>query len=225
HLSDDAFNNKETDKGIKYLGQIQPDKLLNSFQYINFGIINTYSFELVGKAIANLTVNNRFDLAYTFLNVFKKEVNRSTLYAFASQLVSINKQSPDIARRLLDSAQTEMNRLDNPAVFQPNRKEVAIAMMYMNPNKNSNEAYRTIKNSPGKFDAMVFFSKAHALSENLYKAQQQAPPLISTSDKANFLYFILDGFKLTKLQKKEWMKFSDNQPFFNQRYLEYVDEN
>ena len=86
-------------------------------------------------------------LAYSLLNVFKKEVNRSSLYAYASQLISLNEKAPESARRLLDSARKEMNRLDNPAVFQPNRHQVAMALMYLDPEKNSDEAYRTIKNS------------------------------------------------------------------------------
>jgi len=118
-----------------------------------------------------------------------------------------------------------MNRLDNPSVFQPNRHGIAMALMYMDPSKNSKEAYRTIKNSPAKFQAIQFFSKAYALRGDLYKAQQQAPPLISTADNANFLYFILDGFNLTKPQKEEWKKFTDNEPFFNRRFLVYIDEN
>ena len=102
HLSDQAFSQGKPEKGIAYISKIQPDKLLNSFQYKNFNFVNTYSFELVGKAIADLAVNDQFDAAYSLLNVFKKEVNRSSLYAYASQLISLNEQvtgvSPSIAR-------------------------------------------------------------------------------------------------------------------------------
>src|SRR5665213_61276 len=71
HLADDAFNKKEPASGIKYLEQIQTDKLLNAFQYKNFDFVNAYSLEMVGRAIANISLNNRFDLAYKLLNVFK----------------------------------------------------------------------------------------------------------------------------------------------------------
>ena len=215
HLSEFAFNQKDSAKGIAYLERIQLDKLLNSFQYKNFGFVNTYSFELVGKAIANLTLNNRFDLAYTFLNVFKKEVNRSSLCAYASQLISLNKQSPESARRLLDSALIEMKRLDNPAAFQPNRHQVALALMYIDPEKNSAEAYRIIKNSNNKFAAITRFSRAYAFQGNLYKAQQQAPLLISAGDKANFLRSSMDGFNLAQTKKKEWAKFKNNELIFS----------
>jgi hypothetical protein len=225
HLSEQAFNQNNSEKGIAYLRQIQPDKLLNAFQYKNFNFVNTYSFELVGKAIANLTTNNQFDLAYNLLNVFKKEVNRSSLYAYASQLISLNKKAPELALRLLDSARKEMNRLDNPAVFQPNRHQVAMALMYLDPEKNSAEAYRTIKNSFNKFEAIWRFSKAHAIHESLYKAEQQAPGLISAGDKAAFLESIIGGFNLIQAPKKEWKKFRENEFLFSRRFLPYVNEN
>ena len=225
HLSDYAFNQGNAEKGIAYLRHIQPDKLLNAFQYKNFNFVNSYSFELVGKAIAELTVNKQFDLAYTFLNVFKKEANRSSLYAYASQLISLNQQSPESAQRLLDSARVEMNRLDNPAVFQPNRHQVAMALMYMDPDKNSEEAYRTIKNSNSKFQAIWRFSRAHAMQGNLYKAQQQVPNLISAGDNAGFLESIVGGYNLSQTIKKEWVKFKDNELIFARTFLPYVNEN
>lgn len=227
-LSKFEFEQNQPHEGIESLRKIQFDKLLNAFQEINFTPMNDYSLELVGEAISNLTVNDQYDLAYQFINVFKKEINRSSLYAYASQFVSTNLQSPEHAQRLLDSAIIEMERLkmlDNPPVFQPNRHNVAIALMFRNSDKNSGEAYRTIKNSFGKFDAINRFSEAYASHESLYEAQQQMPLFISTADKASFLYFILKGFNLTKGQKKEWKKFLNNNPFFLRRFISYVNEN
>ena len=225
HLSNSAFNSKKADKGIAYLKKIQPEKLLNAFQYKLFDFVNTYSFELTGIAIANLAANNQFDLAYTFINVFKKEVNRSSLYGYASQLLSLKQQSPSVAQVLLDSAKIEMNRLDNPAVFQPNRHQVAMALMYIDPKKNSGEAYRTIKNSSSKFEAIWRFTNAYAINGNLYKAQQQAPHLISAGDKAGFLGSTVRGFNLSKTKKKEWEKFKNNELIFSRRFLPYVNDN
>lgn len=225
HLSNQAFDLKEADKGIAYLKKIQPDKLLNAFQYKLTNYVNNYSFELTAKAIANLTVNNQFELARSFLNVFKKEVNRSSLYGYASQLISLNQQSPKLAQRLLDSARIEMTRLDNPAAFQPNRHQVAIALMYLNPEKNSGEAYRVIKNSGNKFASMTRFAKAYAVRGKLYKSQQEAPLLISSADKANFLRSSINGFNLSQNTKKEWQKFRDNDLFFFRVFLNYINEN
>ncbi len=225
HLSEQAFNQNKVDQGISYLKKIHPDKLLNAFQYKNFSFVNDYSFKMLGKAIANLSSNNQFDVAYKLLDVFKKEVNRSSLYGYASQLITLRKQKSEMAQRLLDSAQIEMKRLDNPAVFQPNRHQVAIAWMYQDPGKNSKLAYQTIKNSSNKFAAITEFSRSYAMNENLYKAKQQAPGLISSADKSFFFVSIARGYASTKSPIKEWKKFQDNGFFFNQNYPIYVNEN
>lgn len=225
HLSDQAFNKNDTANGIKYLERIRQDKLLNAFQYININFANSYSFELVGKAIADLAAHNQFDQAYRLLNVFKKEINRSSLYGYAGQLVSLDYKQPGTAMRLLDSAKIEMNRLDNSAVFQPNRHQVAIALMYLDPDKSSKEANRTIKNSFGKFAAFTRFSKAYAFQGDLFQATQQIPDLISTSDKAFFIQSIVEGFNKTKSRKKDWEKFKNNELIFARRFLPYVNEN
>jgi energy-coupling factor transporter ATP-binding protein EcfA2 len=225
HLSDHAFNQKDSEKGIAYLQRIQPDQLLNAFQYKNFTIVNSYSLELMGNAITNLTTHSQFDLAYRLLNVFKKEVNRSSLYAHASQMISLDQWQPETAQRLLDSARIEMNRLDNPAVFQPNRHQVAMALMYQNPKENGEEAYRTIKNSLNKFQAIWRFSRAFAFHRNLNEAQKQIPDLIAAGDKATFLSNILEGYSLIHPPGKEWQKFLENRMIFTRRFLPYVNEN
>ncbi len=225
HMADDAFNNNDSAAGIKYIGRIQPDKLLNAFQYKNYNFVNTYSLELVARSIANCSVNNRFDLAYRLLDVFKNEISRSSLYGYASQLVSLHQKSPAMATRLLDSASAEMNRLENPALFQPNRCQVAMAMMYINPEKNRDAAYRTIKNSTDKYQAIQFFSKACSFKGNLYEAGQQLPLLVSTGDKALFLFEIIKGFNLTRPQANQWKKFNTNEFLFTKRYLPYTSEN
>ena len=226
HLAEQAIKRNEVKKAINFVEKIQPDKLLNAFQYKNYGFANSYSFELVGKSIAFLSANNRFDLAYTLLNVFKKNVNRSSLYAYASQLLSLDHKSPKTAKRLLDSARAEMMRLDNPAVFQPNRHQVAMALMYMDPGKNSGDAYRIIKNSPNKFQAIFRFSRAIAFDDgNLYKARQQMQSLISTGDKAAFYRNIIEGYNLARPMKNEWSKFKENELIFTRRFLPYVNEN
>ena len=140
-------------------------------------------------------------------------------------MISLKQKSPESAKRLLDSARAEMIRLDNPAVFQPNRHQVAMALMYMDPEKYSGEAYRTIKNSPNKFQAIFRFSKSNAFHGNLYKAQQQAPSLISTGDKAGFYKNIIEGFNLMKSEKSEWSKFKENENIFARRFLPYINEN
>lgn len=224
HLGQHAFALQDSVKGILYWRKVQPEKLLNAFRYSNFNFVNSYSFELVGKAIADLTIYGEFEPAYQLVNVFKKDVNRSSLYAYASQEVSLNKRSPKVAERLLDSAKAEMNRIENPADFQPNRHQVAMALMYLNPKVNSDEAYRTIKNSFGKFEAVFRFSRAHAFHGNLYDAQQQIPMLVSSGDQAGFLQVTIAGLNLASPQKPEWKKFKANEFIFARGFLPYINE-
>ena len=219
NLSEQSFKLGENEKGIAWLKKIQVEKIINSVY--NRGRL---TFELVAKAVTYLAANNRFDEAYTFINVYKKALNRSSLYAYASQMISIKKGSPDMARRMLDSAMLEMNK-DNPEVFQPNRLLVAIAQMFMDPGKNETSAYRTIKNSFAKYITMAHFSKAFAFHENLYKAYQQAPLKIANEDKAVFLYFTLFGNNMNREKKTAWMKFQDNYNSFDNSFLIYMNEN
>jgi energy-coupling factor transporter ATP-binding protein EcfA2 len=225
HLADELFSKNDPGSAIKYLSQIQTDKLLNAFQYKLFSFVNTYSLDMVGRAIANLAVNNRFDLAYRLLDVFKNEINRSSLYGYASQLVSLHQQSPVIALQLLDSARAEMNRVVNPSLFQPNRSQVAMAMMYIDPEKNRSDAYHIIKNSPDKYQAVPFFGKAYAFKGNLYDALQQLPPLVSMGDRALFLNQVMAGYNLTKPSVPKWKKFDRDEFLFSRIYLNYVSEN
>ncbi len=225
HLGKRAFDNSDSTSGLLYLNMIQPDKLLNAFQYKNIGWGNDNSLEYVGHAVANLTVHNKFDKAYSLISAFKKEVNRSSIYGFASQLIAIKKQHLDKSNILLDSAQAEMNRIENPADFQPNRHQVAMALMYTDPDNNATEAYRTIKNSNGKFAAMARFSEAYALNNELYKAQAQIPPLIADGDLTGFLFTCVKGLNMANPIAPEWEKFRANEFFFARRFLIYINEN
>ena len=225
HLCYNAFEDKNPDKALGYFQRIQTDKLRNLFLYKDFNL-NNFSFEMIGRLISELTAANHFDDAYSLINMFKKEVNRSSLYGFASQMVSFHQQSPEAAQQLVDSARVEMKKLDKSEVFQPNRHDVAIALMWLNPEKNSKEAYGTIKNSFDKFAAIQRFMKAYAFHSNLYAAQLQAPPLISKADIGIFLRETIKGFNLTKVLKHEWKNFRENERiYFRRGYIFYINEN
>jgi energy-coupling factor transporter ATP-binding protein EcfA2 len=218
-LSDRAIQKNETAKGIAYLEKIQPDKIINALR-----IENQLTFQLTGRAVAVLTDNDRYDLAYTFINAFKREVNRSSLYGFASQQISLKKQSPERALQLLDSARAEMNR-GKAEFFEPNRHQVAIALMLMNPGKNRKEAFRTIKNAFVKFVAMGRFSEAFALHSNLYKAYGMTPSNIAPEDRSIFLASTIRGYNQLKTRKPEWLKFQYNDDYINNSFLIYFDDN
>lgn len=225
HIGKRAFDAADSAGGLLFLNKVQPDKLLNAFQYKNIGWGNDNSLEYVGNAVANLTVQGEFDKAYSIINAFKKEVNRSSIYGYASQLIGIRRQHLDKAKVLLDSAKAEMNRIENPADFQPNRHQVAMALMYLDPEKNAEEAYRTIKNSYGKFAAISRFCEAHTLHGDLYKAQTRIPPLIASGDLSLFMATSIRGLNLAQPLAPDWRKMRENEFFFARRFLIYINEN
>jgi len=224
HLSRNAFEQDEPRKGIAFLKKINSGRLLNAFQYNNFFFANSYSLEMVGDAVANLTVNGEFELAYDFVNVFRNEVNRSSIYAYASQLVSLDEHSQEYAVQLLDSAVVEMNRLKNSSAFQPNRLNTAIAMMYVTPQINEEEAYKVIKNSPEKFESLQRFSLAYAKDGDLYNGLVQIPDLVSSSDRVAFYGRIIEGHNLRIEYGPDWNKFKNNEFIFIRRFLPYINE-
>ncbi len=225
HTSKDAFERGDNEIGLQLLSKIQPDKLLNAFRYKNIGWGNGFSLELVGYAVANLTIHDQLNQAYTLVDAFKKEVNRSSILGFASQVIAKSKQHIDKAILLVDSAKVEMNRIENPSDFQPNRHQVAMALMYINPDKYRDESLQIIKNSNGKFEAISRFSESFALNNNLFKSQLQIPALIAAGDEASFLQSSVKGLNIMQSTPAQWEKFRANEFIFVRRFLIYIDEN
>jgi hypothetical protein len=95
----------------------------------------------------------------------------------------------------------------------------------MEPGKNSEAGYKTIKNSSDKFAAIERFSRSYAFHGDLYNALQQLPPLTSTADKTIFYSKILEGYNSRLAVKPEWKLFNDNQLIFRRMFLVYVNEN
>jgi hypothetical protein len=224
HLADNAFRKQDTVNGIKYIQSLQNEKLLNLFQNKNYFFVNSYSLEILGDQLAQLAMHNRMDLVSSVVRVFRKVANRSSLYGYASQQVSRMKGPRAVAELLLDSARAEMNRIKNPSEPQPNRLQVAMALMYLNPGKNATEAYRIIKNSFGKFSAICFFGKAYGMHGELYQGKEQMPPLASVADRSYLLWKTIEGYYESQEPKTEWTKFNTNKLLFTRRMLDYVSE-
>jgi len=224
HLADIEFSQNNPENGIASLQKVKTDRLLNSFQYTLPFFINTYSLELTAKAVANATLHGETELAGNLINVFQLEVNRSSVYAFASKQLSLRNRNETAAIQLLDSARTEMLRLDNPSVFQPNRLIYASALAYQNPVDNREEAYEAIKNSDGKFAAMFDFSLSDAFYNDLYSATNHIPELVSSNDRLLFYYRILYGANMNRTNETEWEKYRNNEFIFLRRFLPYIPE-
>ena len=224
HLADAAFNSDNPEIGLMALQSVETDRLLNSFQYSLPGFINTYSLEMVAYSVAHATLYDDIDLAYSLVNVFQEEVNRSSLYGYASQRLSLQYRAEDNAIQLIDSARTEMLRRDNPSGFQPNRLILASALMYQDPESNREEAYQVIKNSFNKFNAMFFFSESHGFREEFYEGVNLIPDLVSSTDRLGFYYQILHGYNIYGGLNPEWETYYNNQFIFIRRFLPYISE-
>lgn len=228
HIGLGAYTQKDTFAAFEAISKVDSRKILNAFRYKGLGFLNSYSLEILALNIANLAANDEFDEITRLISTFKKQENRSTIYAFASQTLSQTSQiHKSAAARLLDSALVEMNRIENPATFQPNRMNVAIALMYLDPIKNKEKAYRTIKNSPVKFNAMVWFGKAEAQRGRLYSALKHMPSAMSSANRGDFLFKIMQGYNLYEgslLSKPEWKNYYENELFDSRRFLQYINE-
>jgi len=210
--------------GISHLRMIETDRLLNSFQYSLPFFINTFSLEMVAHAVAHATLHGETELAYSLVDVFQQQVNRSSLYGYASHRLSLQYRAEEAATQLIDSARTEMLRLDNPSVFQPNRLILAAALMYRDPENNRDEAYQVIKNSFNKFNAMFNFAESHGFDEEFYEGVSHIPDLVSSTDRLGFYYAILHGYNIGREIEPEWETYYNNQFVFIRRFLPYIAE-
>jgi hypothetical protein len=224
HLADAAFNRGNAEIGLAHLRSIETDRLLNSFQYSLPFFINTFSMEMVAHAVAHATLHGEIDLAYSLVDVFQQQVNRSSLYGYASQRLSLQYQAEEAAVQLIDSARTEMLRLDNPSVFQPNRLILSAALMYQDPENNRDEAYQVIKNSFNKFNAMFNFTESHGFDGEFYEGIRHIPDLVSSTDRLSFYYAILHGYNINGDIEPEWETYYNNQFVFIRRFLPYIAE-
>jgi len=225
HLGIAAVKNGDTANAQRNYEKLQPEKVLNAFQYKGMNFLNQYSFEQYAHAIAHLFTGGKDQKALELIRVFKKPVNRSSLYGFITQQLLLQNRSRELALRLMDSARAEMSKIDNPAIFQPNRQQLAIALLMADPARNEESANKIIKNSPGKLEALTRFATAHALNDHLYKAWLEIPPDLSDEDRGWFFYRILNGYNNRFERKAEWKKFEDNTLFADRFFLPYINEN
>lgn len=225
HLGIAAVKQGDTAHARRHYENLQPEKVLNAFQYKGMNFLNQYSFEQYAHAMAHLFTGGMDQKALELIRVFKKPVNRSSLYSFIAQQLFIQNKNRELALRLMDSARAEMGKIDNPAIFQPNRHQLAIALMLSDPNRNEEAANKIIKNSPDKLEALTRFSTAHALNDRLYKAWLEIPSDLSDEDRGWFFYRIMSGYNRRFERKSAWKKFEENTVFPDRFYLPYINEN
>ncbi len=222
-----ALQSGKTQEMVRYYNKIQPKNFFNILRSKEFGPhVNDNSFRQIAWAIKGLTKTGHFEKARQFIAIFKNPMNRSTLYTFVANELIRENPGDSVAPQLIDSARMEMGRVENIGEDQPNREVLAHTLVMQSPSKNSEEAYRLIKNIPEKFNAMSNICRSYAFHGELYNAQARIPEFISDSDLAFFISCTLYGYADGNLEsKKEWENFNRNYPGRFVKYITYIDEN
>ena len=135
------------------------------------------------------------------------------------------KGDKNIAIKLIDSAKAEMNHIDNPAVFQPNKILIAIAQEYLAKPDSEQESYRLIKNVVAKFNAFYGFIWAKTSQNKWYEAYNVIPQDISDEDLTVFLFEMTRSINHHAGLKPEWKSYEDNQVFNIRYFIAYINEN
>ena len=207
--------------------KIQTDNILNTLRSKEFANnINNQSFRLIAYAVKGLAEANHFDDAYNLVKLFKKPINRSSLYAFAAIEFLRAKKGNEASQRLIDSAYVELDRVGNITTGQPHRQVLAFALAMQDPIGKSPEAYGLIKNLGGKFNAIQRICYSHGFHGELYAAQANIPQFISSTDEAVFLRNILSGYGDGDERKvpDEWLEFEAYYITIFTRWINYIDE-
>jgi len=224
HLAYESYQAGHMNRALQFYDKVEIDKISNLLRYPD-GNANREVFYTIATSVTGLTGLNRFEDAYTIIKVFKNPINRSSLYAFAAKELLRTKINIPMAQQLIDSAKIELTRIENLSTGQPNRILLAYALSMQHPQKNSPEAYTSIKNIGNKFWPTLRISRAFAFHGDLYHAQQNIPENISDSDQAEFLWNILYGYADgSGTQKNDWKEFTSNYPWVNTRVIIYINE-
>jgi hypothetical protein len=227
YAGNEARVHKDTSAMLIYYRKLKPELFLNILRSKEFpGQANGQALRLISYAVSAFATNNHFDEAYNLLTAFKKPINRSSVYAFASLTLQNLKDFSTTEQRLLDSAKAELNRVGNITIGQPHRQVLAYALTLQDPLNNTAEAKRLIKNLNAKFIAQQRIVMANGFNGLLYHGQKNFPPLLSDTDQAVFNWFLLYGYsKGFDLLPDSWYQFDRNIPRQNIEWIIYIDEN
>jgi energy-coupling factor transporter ATP-binding protein EcfA2 len=217
----------DTSAMLSYYRRVNPANLLNILRTKEFTFqTNGQSFRLIAYAVKAFARQGHFDEAYKLMSVFKKPVNRSSLYAFAAIRLQLERGNDGVVQLLLDSAYSELGRVGNVTTAQPHRQLIAYAITLQNPESRTAEANLLIKNLGGKSNAQQRMSHAHGFHAMLYAGRQNFPPLISDTDQAVFTWWLLYGYQEGINRFPEaWQRFNHYHIRTNTEWINYIDEN
>ena len=224
YLGNGAFETGNSEEATHYYEKLVLDQLPNLMNQSNF-FIKREAFNHIADGVTGLMGYNRFDNGYAIIQMFKNPINRSSLYAYAAKELMLRKLNEGLVQSLIDSAKIELTRIENLATGQPNRILIAYALAVQDPNKNSPEAYRIIKNIGNKSQPMTRISRSFAFHNNLHEAVNNMPSNLSDQDQAEFLFNIYFGYYESQVdQNGEWKEFISNTPWWLNSFIIYVNE-
>ncbi len=224
HLALEFYKAENMAMANRYYDKVEVDKIASLLRYPDAGA-NREVFLTVATSITGLAALDRFDDAYSIIKIFKNPINRSSLYAFTAKELVRQRANHQLVQQLLDSSRIELTRIENLSTGQPNRILLAYALAMQDPDKNSDEAYTTIKNIGNKFWPRLRICRAYAFHGDLYGANQNIVENVSDADQAEFLWNILYGYSDGQdVKDKRWLEYTDNHFWQNTRFINYINE-
>lgn len=222
----EAFLQKDTVGMLNMYANLVPVNLFNILRAKEFGgNISNQSFRMIAYAIRGLYESGNPEKAQQLISVFKKPINRSSLYAYASYQMQVSNTGGSLQQQLLDSAKMELPRTEITTQDQPNREMLAAALSLNPTGKNIDEAFRIIKNIPNRFYATSYICGALGFDDKLFEAKANIPELCSDADICDFYGLILLNYSLNKkIAGKEWKIYNNGYAPLSILDLRYIDE-
>lgn len=222
----EAMQQKDTAGMLDMYSQLVPVNLFNILRAKEFGgNITNQSFRMISQAVRGLYESGHPEKAQELISVFKNPINRSSIYAFAAYQLQQGGDSGPLARQLLDSSKKEVSRVEITTQDQPNREVLAASLALKPTSENIAEAFRLVKNIPGRFYATSYICGALGFDDKLFEAKSHIPELCSDTDISDFYALILYNYDLKKkISGKEWESFNRNYTKLSLLDLRYVDE-
>jgi hypothetical protein len=129
-----------------------------------------------------------------------------------------------LVQQFIDSAKQEMQRRLEAPGGQAYREKLAFALSMQDPGGSLTEIRTLIKNLPQKLFANMRISRAFAFHDQLYRANEVKPALISDNDLAELQWNILYGYNSKREVSPGWKTYHESyRPFFI-RSINYQDE-
>lgn len=223
----DAQMNGDTTAIFRYYRKLKPGLFLNLLRSKDFpNQTNGQSLRMISHAVKAFAMHNHFDEAYNLMAAFKKPINRSSIYAFASAMLQLERANDEVAQRLLDSSMVELKRVGAITTGQPHRQVLAFSMTLRDPEKYASEANQLIKNLNAKSIAQQRMAVAYGFHGKLFPGVSNFPPLISDTDQAIFLRFLLYGYgRGLNINPAPWRNYEYFTPRDQIQWINYIDEN